>query len=196
MVAQSAAPAYRRAARRASASSSRGPRGRRPAFAQKIAALGAHADRLSGDRDPAAGRPRAARARARGARRLTTSRSSYRPTRSNTARRTAGAGRATLIAFAPGPGTAEALAAVGIVDARIPATTFDSEGLLALPELADVRRQAHRDLSRRRRARAARRHAARARRGRGYVACYRRAAARKRAPQGLPKPFATAASTR
>lgn len=46
---------------------------------------------------------------------------------------------ATLVAFAPGPGTAEALAAVGIAGARIPATTFDSEGLLALPELADVR---------------------------------------------------------
>lgn len=44
-----------------------------------------------------------------------------------------------LIAFAPGPGTIEALAAVGIENARMPATTFDSEGLLALPELADVR---------------------------------------------------------
>ena len=42
----------------------------------------------------------------------------------------------TLIAFAPGPGTAEALAAVGIAGARVPATTFDSDGLLALPELA------------------------------------------------------------
>jgi len=46
---------------------------------------------------------------------------------------------APLVAFAPGPGTAEALAAVGVHDVRIPATTFDSEGLLALPELADVR---------------------------------------------------------
>jgi uroporphyrinogen-III synthase len=46
---------------------------------------------------------------------------------------------ARLVAFAPGPGTAEALAAVGVRDVRIPATTFDSEGLLALPELADVR---------------------------------------------------------
>lgn len=46
---------------------------------------------------------------------------------------------ARLVAFAPGPGTAEALAAVGIAGARVPATTFDSEGLLALPELADVR---------------------------------------------------------
>ena len=41
--------------------------------------------------------------------------------------------------LAPGPGTAEALAAAGIAGARIPATTFDSEGLLELPELADVR---------------------------------------------------------
>ena len=51
----------------------------------------------------------------------------------------AGRWPATLVAFAPGPGTAEALAAVGIGDVRVPATTFDSEGLLALPELADVR---------------------------------------------------------
>ena len=41
-------------------------------------------------------------------------------------------------AYAPGPGTAAALAAVGICDARIPATTYDSEGLLALPELAHL----------------------------------------------------------
>ena len=46
---------------------------------------------------------------------------------------------ARLVALAPGPGTAEALAAVGIAGARIPATTFDSEGLLALPELSAVR---------------------------------------------------------
>jgi uroporphyrinogen-III synthase len=45
---------------------------------------------------------------------------------------------ASLTAFAPGPGTAEAMAAVGIANARIPATTFDSEGLLALPELDHV----------------------------------------------------------
>ena len=43
-----------------------------------------------------------------------------------------------LVAFAPGPGTAAALAAVGIAAARIPTTTMDSEGLLALPELADA----------------------------------------------------------
>ena len=46
---------------------------------------------------------------------------------------------AHLVALAPGPGTAEALAAVGVTDVRIPATTFDSEGLLALPELSAVR---------------------------------------------------------
>jgi uroporphyrinogen-III synthase len=45
---------------------------------------------------------------------------------------------ASLRVFAPGPGTAETLAGVGIVDARIPASTFDTEGLLALPELQDV----------------------------------------------------------
>jgi len=43
---------------------------------------------------------------------------------------------AHLIAFAPGTGTASALAAVGIGQVRIPTTTMDSEGLLALPELA------------------------------------------------------------
>ena len=46
---------------------------------------------------------------------------------------------AALLAFAPGPGTAEALADVGIANVRVPATTFDSDGLLALPELADPR---------------------------------------------------------
>ncbi len=45
----------------------------------------------------------------------------------------------TLAAFAPGPGTAEALATLGIAGARVPATTFDSEGLLALSEFVDVR---------------------------------------------------------
>jgi uroporphyrinogen-III synthase len=46
---------------------------------------------------------------------------------------------AHLVALAPGPGTATALADVGIGQVRIPATTMDSEGLLALPELADVK---------------------------------------------------------
>ena len=45
---------------------------------------------------------------------------------------------AGLVALAPGPGTAAALAATGIAEARIPASTFDTEGLLALPELGDV----------------------------------------------------------
>jgi uroporphyrinogen-III synthase len=45
---------------------------------------------------------------------------------------------AHVLALAPGPGTAAALAAVGIADARMPATTMDSEGLLALPELDNV----------------------------------------------------------
>ena len=43
---------------------------------------------------------------------------------------------ATLPAFAPGPGTAAALAAAGIVDVRQPTSTMDSEGLLELAELA------------------------------------------------------------
>ncbi|MEO8674583.1 MAG: uroporphyrinogen-III synthase [Casimicrobiaceae bacterium] len=46
---------------------------------------------------------------------------------------------AALRTFAPGPGTAEALAAVGIPGARVPVATFDSEGMLALPEFADPR---------------------------------------------------------
>ena len=45
-----------------------------------------------------------------------------------------GAWPPTLSAFAPGPGTAAALAAAGIGDVRQPRTTMDSEGLLALPE--------------------------------------------------------------
>ena len=46
---------------------------------------------------------------------------------------------AALATFAPGPGTAEALAAVGIHGTRIPVASFDSEGLLALPEFAHPR---------------------------------------------------------
>ena len=46
----------------------------------------------------------------------------------------------SLRVFAPGPGTAEALAAVGLTNTRIPVTTFDSEGLLGLPELQHVDR--------------------------------------------------------
>ena len=83
---------------------------------------------------------------------------------------------ATLATFAPGPGTAAALLATGILDARIPATTFDSEGLLALPPLQAVdgkhvvifRGEGGRD------------HLGDALRQRGaavtYVDCYRRAA--------------------
>ena len=40
--------------------------------------------------------------------------------------------------FAPGLGTATALADAGIANVSIPATTFDSEGLLALPSLAKL----------------------------------------------------------
>ena len=43
-----------------------------------------------------------------------------------------------MVTYAPGPGTAEALAAAGIIGARVPTTSFDSEGLLELPSLADV----------------------------------------------------------
>jgi uroporphyrinogen-III synthase len=45
---------------------------------------------------------------------------------------------ARLATYAPGPGTAETLASVGIANAHVPVTSFDSEGLLELPALADV----------------------------------------------------------
>ncbi|MEP7183077.1 MAG: uroporphyrinogen-III synthase [Betaproteobacteria bacterium] len=87
----------------------------------------------------------------------------------------AGRWPAHLTAFAPGPGTAETLAAVGIADARIPATTFDSEGLLALPDLADVRAKRIVIF----RGDGGREHLGDTLRERGavvdYVACYRRA---------------------
>ncbi len=44
----------------------------------------------------------------------------------------------SLITLAPGPGTAAALAATGVVDVAIPVTTLDSEGLLQLPALMHV----------------------------------------------------------
>jgi uroporphyrinogen-III synthase len=45
---------------------------------------------------------------------------------------------AHTIAYAPGPGTADALVAAGIPDPQVPVTSLDSEGLLELPSLADV----------------------------------------------------------
>ena len=45
---------------------------------------------------------------------------------------------AHTVAYAPGPGTAEALVAAGIPNPQVPLTSLDSEGLLELPSLADV----------------------------------------------------------
>ncbi|MCC6193887.1 MAG: uroporphyrinogen-III synthase [Burkholderiales bacterium] len=49
-----------------------------------------------------------------------------------------GAWPAQVTAIATGPGSAAALVAVGVANVRIPDTTFDSDGLLALPELRQV----------------------------------------------------------
>lgn len=49
-----------------------------------------------------------------------------------------GAWPAQVTAFATGPGSAGALVAVGVTNVRIPETTFDSDGLLALPDLTQV----------------------------------------------------------
>lgn len=43
-----------------------------------------------------------------------------------------------LVTIAPGPGTGEALAAVGVEGAKVPLERYDSEGMLALPALHDV----------------------------------------------------------
>ena len=45
---------------------------------------------------------------------------------------------AHVVAYATGPGSAAALVAVGVSNVRIPDTTFDSDGLLALPDLANL----------------------------------------------------------
>jgi len=45
---------------------------------------------------------------------------------------------AQLPVYATGPGTASALTASGLTDVRIPDTTYDSDGLLAMPALTDV----------------------------------------------------------
>src|SRR4029079_8369365 len=45
---------------------------------------------------------------------------------------------AHTVAYAPGPGTAEALVAAGIPNPQVPVTSLDSEGWLELPSLADV----------------------------------------------------------
>jgi uroporphyrinogen-III synthase len=50
-----------------------------------------------------------------------------------------GRGPRNVVAYATGPGTAGALHAVGVPEVAIPQTTYDSEGLLALPALDAVR---------------------------------------------------------
>ncbi len=44
----------------------------------------------------------------------------------------------SLLVFAPGPGTAEELAVRGVANVAMPTTSFDSEGLLALPALQAI----------------------------------------------------------
>jgi len=82
---------------------------------------------------------------------------------------------AGLVAFAPGPGTGEALADAGIANVRVPTTSFDSEGLLALPEFAAPRGRRVVIF----RGEGGREHLGDTLRARGatvdYVACYRRA---------------------
>ena len=96
---------------------------------------------------------------------------------------------AALAAFAPGPGTAEALADVGIANVRVPATTFDSDGLLALPELAHLAGKRVLIF----RGDGGREQLGEALRARGaqvdYVACYRRAKPQSGAA-GLAEAFA------
>ena len=95
---------------------------------------------------------------------------------------------AKIAVFAPGPGTAEALAALGIAGARVPTTTFDSEGLLALPELVAPRGKRVVIF----RGDGGREQLGDTLRARGatvdYVACYRRAAPASGA-QGLAEAF-------
>ncbi len=43
--------------------------------------------------------------------------------------------------YAPGPGTAEALAACGVTSACIPTSSFDTQGLLGLPELQSLQHE-------------------------------------------------------
>ncbi len=88
---------------------------------------------------------------------------------------TAAAWPRALRVFATGPGTAAALAAVGLAAASVPSTTYDSEGLLALPELAAVQEKRIVIF----RGEGGRDHLARTLRARGahvdYAECYRRA---------------------
>ncbi len=94
-----------------------------------------------------------------------------------------------LTTFAPGPGTAQALFDVGIGNVRWPESRFDSEGLLALPEFADVRGKRVIVF----RGDGGREHLADTLRMRGaqveYVACYRRARPESGAA-GLEEAFA------
>ena len=133
-------------------------------LARQLAALRRHADRLSGDRRSC--RRRIARRSTRCTRRSTEYDIAIFVS-ANAVEYGVPAPRswpATLMAFAPGPGTAAALAATGIADVRDSRIDVRQRRTARVAGIARRRRQARRDLSRRRRARRSGRHAARTRR--------------------------------
>ena len=165
-------------------------------FAQKIAALGAHARHLSRDRHPAAGDPAAARRARTRSSPTTISPCSFPAMPSSTASPIRRTGRRRCVALAPGPGHRRG--ARGRRHRR--RAHPDDDVRQRRPARAAGIRRASRgkrvvDLSRRAAAASSSATRSRARGARvDYVACYRRARPQSGAA-GWPKRFATAAST-